>query len=116
MIAEMIAWPNRRVRDAGWESAQVRAGRLRQLLDPSAPAGFAREQRTYASLAQASGLQTVPKPPRPRQRGTGRIPATAEGAELRVGRPWLGGAQEERQRPDSNSREESSNGSGGEGS
>lgn len=78
---------------AGWESAQARTGRLRQLLDPTAPAGFAREQRTYASLAQASGLQTVPKPPRPRQRGTGRIPVTAGGAELLVGRPWLEGAQ-----------------------
>jgi hypothetical protein len=68
----------------GWESARARTSRLRQLLDTTAPAGFAREQRIYAAIAQSSGLQSVPRAPAPRQRSTGRIPATVRG-----GRPWL---------------------------
>ena len=67
-----------------WESAQSRTRRLRQLLDPNAPAGFARAQRTLASVAQSSGLQHVPRAPPPRQKGTGIVPENA--ANLR--RPW----------------------------
>ena len=57
---------------------------MRGLLDPTAPAGFARAQRTYASIAQTSGLQVVPRPPKPRQLWTGKIPATVQQP-----RPWL---------------------------
>jgi len=66
-----------------WESAQSRTRRLRQLLDPNAPAGFARAQRTLASVAQSSGLQHVPRAPPPRQKGTGRVPESREPR-----RPW----------------------------
>ena len=66
-----------------WESAQARTRRLRQLLDPNAPAGFARAQRTLASVAQSSGLQHVPRAPPPRQKGTGRVPESREPR-----RPW----------------------------
>lgn len=67
-----------------WETARDRTARMRGLLDPTAPAGFARAQRTYASIAQTSGLQVVPRAPKPRQRGTGKIPVTVQQP-----RPWL---------------------------
>ena len=67
----------------GWETARGRTTRMRGLLDPTAPAGFPRAQRTYASIAQKSGVQVFPRAPKPRQRATGKIPATVQQP-----RPW----------------------------
>ena len=67
----------------GWETARDRTTRMRGLLDPTTPAGFPRAQRTYASIALQSGLQVLPRAPKPRQRATGKIPATVQQP-----RPW----------------------------